>query len=215
MKARSSRTACWEDVRARLARVTEAAGGTTSLSPAEARALMDERARRLSRPPALESTADELLEVVTFTLASGRYGVDARRVREVIRLGDVTPVPWTPDVLLGLTNLRGELLAVLDLRHLFALPRPEPTALARVVVVGGKHMELGVLVDALHEVAAVRMHDVVDLAASIAGAGREYLRGVTRDGLVLLDAERLLTDGRLFGDETDESGGEPATRGVR
>ncbi|HUE31112.1 MAG TPA: chemotaxis protein CheW [Verrucomicrobiae bacterium] len=214
MKARSNGAVRWEEVRARLARVTETATSATRLSPAQARELMDERARRLSAPTTPKPTADEVLEVVTFTLAGGRCGIDARWVCEVIRLGDLTPVPSTPDVLLGLTNLRGELLPVVDLRRLFALPRPEATPLARIIVLGGERAELGALVDEVHEVAMVHTGDVMD-SAWIAGAGREYLRGVTCEGLVLLDAARLFTDGRLLGDESDHAGGEPARRGAQ
>ena len=87
---------------------------------AAAQAILDERARRLAQrtPPQADAPAIDLL---TFTLGPIRYGIEHRFVREVARLISVTPVPGAPDFLLGVTNYRGQVLGLFDLRGLFGI----------------------------------------------------------------------------------------------
>ena len=202
-----------QDARERLRRVAEGTASAATLSPARARALMDERARRLAAPPARPADGAQMLEVLGFALGEECYGVETRQVREVVGLGEVTPVPSTPDFLLGVVNLRGQLLPVLDVGGLVGLPAREASPRSRVVVLGAERPELGVLADAVHEVTTVPVRDVLEAAASHGGAAARYVRGVTRDALVLIDAARLLDDERLF-DSDQQAGREPATRGV-
>ena len=85
------------------------------------RELLDRRARQLARVPDAPPRAGEVLELVGFVLAGARYGIESRFVREVARLTRFTPVPGTPAFVLGITNLRGEILALFDLRHLLGV----------------------------------------------------------------------------------------------
>jgi purine-binding chemotaxis protein CheW len=107
----------------------------------------------------------------------------------------------------GVTNLRGDILAVFDLRRFFGLPPGAVTELARVLVLGDDRAEFGVLADEVHEVRALRTGDLLDAPASVAGVGREYLRGVTEEALVVLDGDVLLRDSRLFIDWREGAGG--------
>ena len=87
------------------------------------RAILDERARRLAAPISDATIATEVLEVATFTLSGERYAIETRYVREIVALADFTPVPGGPSVLFGVVNLRGDVLAVFDLRSLLGLAR--------------------------------------------------------------------------------------------
>jgi purine-binding chemotaxis protein CheW len=196
----------WQDVRERLARIGTAIAGEVRLSPERARAVMEERARALARVPPRAPNAAEVIEVVTFSLANERYAVATCHVREVLRCGDVTPVPGAPDFLAGLLNLRGEVLAVFDLRTFFGIAAGGAAGLSRVLVLGGERAEFGVLADAVHEVLPLRTGEVHEPPGSLAGPGREYLRGVTAGALLVLDGAVLLRDGRLFIDQGEENG---------
>src|SRR5207302_8831124 len=112
------------------------------LPPDRARALLEERARALARPPAA-APAGDALQVVAFALANERYGIETRHVREVVRLTDYTPVPGAPDFLLGVMNLRGEVLAVIELRKFLGVATRGVSDLSRVLVVGGDRAEFG------------------------------------------------------------------------
>src|SRR5947209_1803679 len=102
----------WARVRARLARAAAANEGALRLSPERARAVMDERARALARVPA-ETAAVRALEAVVFELSGERYALETAHVHEVVRLAGLTPLPGAPDYLAGVTNLRGQILAVI------------------------------------------------------------------------------------------------------
>ena len=209
MKSRrpeSAKAIDWEEVRRRLARSAEATEEALRLSPERAKAVMDERARALARVPAAPPKASEVLEIATFALANEHYGVETRYVREVVRLADYAPLPGAPAFLVGLLNLRGEILALIDLRTFFGVPARGLTDMARVLVLGDERAEFGVLADAAHEVTTLRVDEVHEPPESASGVGREYLRGVTAEALIVLDGAALLRDGRLIIDQGEEAG---------
>ncbi len=191
----------WGRIRKRLARALEATEGAQRLSPARARAVLDERARALAHAPVEETAAASALEVVVFGLAEERYAIEARHVREVVRLIELTPLPGAPEFLPGVTNLRGQILAVIDLRKFFGAAPRGLSDLSRLVVLGAGRPEFGILADTVHEVAALVEAQILNPEAAVAGVGRDYLRGVTADGLIVLDGEALLQDPRLFVDQ--------------
>jgi purine-binding chemotaxis protein CheW len=153
--------------------------------------------------PAAPEQAGDRLEVVTFALAGEHYAVETRLVREVVRLTDYTALPGAPPFLVGVLNLRGDILAVIDLRVFLGVPVQGLTDLARVLVLGVERAEFGVLSDATHEVRTLRLDEVLPPPDSTTGIGRQFLRGVTREALIVLDGAVLLQDGRLFIDEEE------------
>lgn len=166
--------------------------------PAHAREVLEARARALARPPAPARPAGAGVEVVFFALGTERYAVEARFVREVARVADLAPVPGLPDFVMGVANLRGEILAVMDLRRILGVPAAGLTDLARLVVLGADRPEFGILADSVSEVATLRADEILEPPASVAGVGREFLKGVTREALIVLDGAVLLRDPRLF-----------------
>ena len=195
----------WADVRERLARAQAAATAALEPPPERVRALMDERARALARPPA-QSEETDAIAVMTFALGTERYAIETEYAREVVRLTDFSPVPGAPDFVLGVTNLRGEVLCLVDLRTFFDVPSNGLTDLSRIVVVGIETAEFGILVDEAFEMATLRPNDVVPPSESVAGIGREYLLGVTREALIVLDGAALLRDPRLFVNQDERAG---------
>jgi purine-binding chemotaxis protein CheW len=204
MKSRREGAAIdWQAIRERLARALAATEEAGRLTPERARAVLRERARALARVPAAADPGAATLEVVTFALAGEQYAIEARYVREVVRLTDCTPLPGAPPFLAGVINLRGDILAVIDLRGFLGVAGQGLSDLSRVLVLGEDRAEFGVLADAAHEVRALRADEVLPPPASVAGAGREFLRGVTGEALIVLDGGVLLRDGRLFIDQED------------
>ncbi len=196
----------WREARQRLDRAIAATEEAGKPSPERARQVLAERARTLARVPTQAAGAGDMLEVITFTLAGESYGLETGHVREVLRLTEYTPVPGAPDFLLGVLNLRGEILAVIDLRRFLGAAARGVTDLARVIVLGGERAEFGVLADSVLEVRALPREQVLAPPGSVAGVGRQYLRGVTAEALIVLDAGILLQDGRLYIDQEEEAG---------
>jgi purine-binding chemotaxis protein CheW len=193
----------WKAVRDRLARAMAGTQAAVTLSPERARAVLEERARALARVPPLPPAAAEVLEVVTFALADERYAVETRHLCEVAHLGAFTPVPGAPDFLVGVMNLRGEILDVLDLRRSLGLPGAGPGPQALVLVLGGERAEFGLVADVVHEVRTLRREEIHPAPATCPRP--EYLRGVTAGALTVLDGAALLADGRLFIDQGEDA----------
>lgn len=186
----------WGAVRERLAAAQ--ASTDRDLTPEEARALLDERARHLAAPVGREDDRGPLLEIVTFSLGAESFAIEAALVRDVVRLTSLTPVPGTPDFVLGVVNLRGEVLMVADLRKLLGLERPGITDLSRILVLGDERVEFGLLVDSTHE---LRLLGRAEILAPPGGRGpvdARFLVGVTREAMAVLDGRALLQDPRLL-----------------
>jgi len=195
----------WRRVYERLEQNEAAFREAVHLSPERARVVLDERARLLARAPVRQPSAAEVIEVATFTLAGERYAIATSSIRRVVRLEAITPVPGTPDFVAGAINLQGEILAVFDLRALFGIAWNPPTEASRVFVLGDDHNEFGLVVDAALEVKTLRLDELHEPPGSLEGVGREYLRGVTEDALLVLDGAVLLHDDRLIVNQSDES----------
>jgi purine-binding chemotaxis protein CheW len=202
----------WQDVRSKLTRAAASSDEALSPSPEVTRAILAERARLLARVPAVPAGASEILSVMIFTLGNERYAVESRFLRGIVRVTDITPVPETPDFFAGVTNVRGEILALVDLRKLFGIAVTGLTDLSRIVVLGLERAELGLLADAVHEVMTLRRDALLEPPGPVAGIGPDTLLGVTEDALIVLDGEALLADPRLFvGLGADRAGREMET----
>jgi len=195
----------WEALKERLVRAQAGLAAAGQLSSDQAKAVMDHRALALARIPEAAAPANEILEVLTAHLAGERIAIEIRFVREVYRPAGITPVPGCPPFLVGVTNLRGEILAVLDLREFFGLPAPPGGPPPQLIVVGRERPEFGFVVDEIGEVTKLRIGEVLEPPASVTGLSRDCLRGVTAGALLVLDGDMLLSDPRLVVDEAGVS----------
>lgn len=200
---RSGQAVDWPAIRARISE----AAVEEALNPSGDRAkqILDARAHALARTLAEERPVGESIEAIIFALANERYAVETRYVREVTRFVDFTTVPGAQDFVVGVTNLRGGVLVVFDLRKILGIPAPGLTDLSRVIVHGRERAEFGILADAVHEIRILSAADLLTPADSV-GTDRRYLRGVTVDALVMLDGSALLDDERLYVGGTGTSG---------
>jgi purine-binding chemotaxis protein CheW len=156
----------------------------------DARAVLEERARRLARPPPAPP-AGEMLDLITFALANETYAVESRFVFEVFRLVDLSPLPGAEPPVFGVVAWRGELLTILDLRGALGLSVAALNDLSRVIVVGEDRPAFGILADAVRELIRLPATEVRQPPEG-AASQREYLRGVTADAVLVLDAKQLL-----------------------
>src|ERR1019366_1698015 len=122
---------------------------STAASAPDAREILRERARALSRPRKQAPVAEASLELLEFRLAQEHYALETRYVREVYPLKDLTPLPCTPPFVLGIVNVRGRILPVIDLKKFFDLPEQGVTDLHRIILIEGNEMALGLLADAV------------------------------------------------------------------
>ena len=165
------------------------------------RQVLHERALALARRPVEPPAADTLIEVLEFRLAHERYAVETRHVREVHPLRNLTPLPCAPAFVRGIVNVRGRITAVLDIKRFFDLPEAGITDLHRIVLIQGQGMEVGLLADSITGVRSIALCDLQEQLLHLTGIRADYLKGVMAEGLVVLDAQRMLQDPRIIVEE--------------
>jgi purine-binding chemotaxis protein CheW len=188
----------WSTVYRRLDASRTALEHGERLTPAEKQHILSARAQALAREPKPAEAAGEALEVVEFVLAYETYGIESRYVREVYPLKEFTPLPCTPAFVLGIGNIRGEILSIIDLKQFFDLPAKGLTDLNKVIVVHGDAMVFGILADAILGVRSIPLASVQPSLPTLTGIRAAYLKGVTSERLVILDAGKLLSDRALI-----------------
>jgi purine-binding chemotaxis protein CheW len=167
--------------------------------------ILHDRAQVLERPPEQAAAADTQLELLEFRLAQERYAVETRQVREVYPLKDLTPLPCTPPFVLGVVNVRGRILPVLDLKKFFDLPENGLTDLHSIILVRERDIEFGLLADVIVGVRSIPMESLQPSLPTLTGIRRDYLKGVTDECLVVLDLARLLADPKIIVHEEVEN----------
>jgi purine-binding chemotaxis protein CheW len=144
-----------------------------------------------------ESGGGPLIQFVTFILMEEVYGINVMQVQEVLRVTEIAPVPGAPSYVLGIVNLRGNVVTVIDTRKRFGLPSVEVSDNSRIIVIESEKQVVGILVDAVAEVVELR-EDEIDAAPNVGTEeSSRYIQGVaTQEGrlLILVDLNKLLTD---------------------
>jgi purine-binding chemotaxis protein CheW len=171
----------------------------------EADQILRMRARALARTPPRVLAAGAMLELLEFRLASERYAVESRFVQEVHPLRDLTPLPCTPPFVLGIVNVRGRILPVLDLKKFFDLPERGLTDLHRIIFVRGNDLELGLLADVIVGVRSVEADSLQPSLPTLTGIRADFLKGITDERLVVLDLDRILLDPKIIVHEEVET----------
>ncbi|MFB0955135.1 MAG: chemotaxis protein CheW, partial [Aeromonadaceae bacterium] len=140
---------------------------------------------------------DEVLQWVTFQLDRETYGINVMQVQEVLRYTEIAPVPGAPDYVLGIINLRGNVVTVIDTRSRFGLQPAEVSDNSRIVIIEAEKQVIGILVDSVAEVVYLRASEI-DVAPSVGTEeSAKFIQGVSnRDGelLILVDLNKLLSD---------------------
>jgi purine-binding chemotaxis protein CheW len=187
----------WQAARERLARATI---DDSTIDPAQRQRILSERARALAQKPAtiaaLRARADDV-EMLHFQLAREHYAIEAHFVHQVIQPCELTRLPGAPPHLRGVTNLRGEILPVFDVRDWFKVERTSRTDDTRWLVLGTHAPELCLWVDAVQELSAIDRRSL-HRPDREDRRGNDLVAGVTQDAHTVLDGARLLAHSELF-----------------
>ncbi|MBX3009983.1 MAG: purine-binding chemotaxis protein CheW [Caldilineaceae bacterium] len=179
-----------------LAQTQPSAVATPSV--AETQATLRARARALANVPSAKTDIAEALTVVAFRLADERYAVASAYVREIVPLKMLTPIPCTPAFLLGIVNLHGQIIAVVDLKKFLELPEKGLADTNRLLVLHTPQLEVGLVAEAILGVDKISVAQLRPPFQTLSKVSKEFISGVTPDGITLLAAERLLADKRLI-----------------
>jgi purine-binding chemotaxis protein CheW len=144
-----------------------------------------------------EINEEPVIQWVTFRLADEKYGINVMQVQEVLRITEIAPVPGAPDEVVGIINLRGNVVTVVNTRNRFGLQPIELDDASRIIVIESDEKVIGILVDSVSEVVDLYDSDI-ELAPNVGNKeSSKYIQGVcSRDGqlLILVDLNRFLCD---------------------
>lgn len=144
-----------------------------------------------------KSSEDPILQWVSFKLAGETYGVNVMQVQEVLRYTEIAPVPGAPSYVIGIINLRGNVVTVIDTRERFALPPGEITDNTRIVIIEADSHVVGILVDSVAEVVYLRQSEI-ETAPNVGNEeSAKFIQGVCHKNnelLILIELDKLLTD---------------------
>ena len=136
-------------------------------------------------------------QCVTFRLDEETYGINVMLVQEVLRVTDIAPVPGAPGYVVGIINLRGNVVTVIDTRMRFGLSPHEMDDSTRIVIIESEKQTVGIIVDSVSEVVDIYSHEI-ETAPNVGNdETARYIEGVVSRGeelLILIDLNKLLTE---------------------
>ena len=140
---------------------------------------------------------DPEIQLVTFRLKDETYGINVMQVQEVLRVAEIAPVPGAPHYVLGIINLRGNVVTVIDTRTRFGLPQTEVDELSRIIVIESEAQVVGILVDSVAEVVDLHASEI-DSAPNVGNEeSSRYIQGVANfdnNLLIVVDLNKLLSE---------------------
>lgn len=140
---------------------------------------------------------DAVLQWVTFKLDDETYGINVMQVQEVLRYSEIAPVPGAPYYVLGIINLRGNVVTVIDTRCRFGLAGSEINDSTRIVIIEVEKQVMGILVDSVAEVVYLRRSEIDNTPNVGTEDSAKFIQGVSNrenELLILIDLDKLLTD---------------------
>ncbi len=171
-------------------------GNGTGVSQEKMQSILVDRARALAKSSDVD--ASEGMPLVVFSLATETYGIPTDYVRDVQPLRQITPVPCTPDFVVGVINIRGSIYSVIDIRSFFGVRAKEITPATKVIVVDTADLQVGILADDVSGAMSVPRDEINPPLAAQATIKEEYIEGVTNDMLIILNLEALMQDERII-----------------
>jgi purine-binding chemotaxis protein CheW len=164
----------------------------------EKKKILRARAKALAQEPKEKEKAEKYIEVVEFLLSYEKYGIESSYIREVYPLKEFTPLPCTPPFVLGIINVRGQIISIIDIKKFFDLPEKGLTDLNKVIILHSETMKFGILADIILGVRNVLLNELQPSLPTLTGVRQEYLKGVTKERMVILDAGKLLSDKKII-----------------
>lgn len=119
----------------------------------------------------------KVVQIVHFSLADEWYGLRIDHIRSIIRAGKIAPLPFTPDFLIGIINVRGKIISVVDLRRFLSLGAAKITDKSRMILVQLNHIETAFLVEDILEIKEVRLDEIESPLVTLERKQSQYILG--------------------------------------
>lgn len=189
----------WDEARKRLRSSIE----TLTSEPSEEQIgeILERRARLVSQTPSSDLLREGEMQILSFLSCTETYAIPIEYVRSVMTLTNYTPIPCTPDFVLGAFNVRGQVYPVIDIRRFLSLPVEQDHLYQRAILAEASGLHVGLAVDEVYEVAGVLPEDLSPASGARVSIDERCVRGITPDLTVILDLSRIVEDPRFVVNE--------------
>lgn len=137
-------------------------------------------------------------QLVIFDLGKEQFGIEIAAVEGIVKMQEITRIPYAPSYMEGITNLRGAVLPVMDLKKRFGLEPEEQTNETRIITVNMGSMKMGMIVSAVSEVLTIEDNVIEPTPPLVSSISTEFITGIAKINsrlVILLDLERVLNAG--------------------
>jgi len=150
------------------------------------------RAQFYAKP--VEETEKKIngFEVLQFLLAKEKYAFDIELVREVYSFADYSPIPCCPPHVLGVANVRGQMIPLVDLKRFFDIPQSDLPASKQAIIISLNGIELGILADEIVGLQCMDSKKIQPGLPTLTGMRGDFLTGIGEDQVVILDGRKIL-----------------------
>lgn len=172
----------------------------TDYSEEEKKLILKNRATLLAEEPR-EVVEQATIEILEFQIAGEKYGIESVYVTKILLLNDLTFLPGVPSFIVGIINVRGHIIPVIDIKKIFELSNQKSIAESNVVVIETKDAIFGIIADNISGLRFIPVNELQTSLPTLSGIRAEYLKGVTNDQVVVLDPLKLASDRNIIVDE--------------
>lgn len=162
--------------------------------------ILHERARAIAQKKELPEEG-ATTEVIHFTLHPEKFAIESEYVREVISLENLTPLPGTPEFIMGIINYRGTILSAVNLKVFLGLSETGLTEMDKVIVLSDQEMEFGIVTDKIEDTENILNDKIAEPPHSLSETGKELIRGLIHNEVVLLSAKKVLQHNQMTIDQ--------------
>jgi len=193
-----TKTIDWSKIRNHLKQLEKNIEKGFEPTSMEKKNILQIRSKVLAKDTSVKKTSEkEYLEVAEFLLSYEKYALEVKYIQEVCSLKELTEIPGTPPFILGVMNFHGQILSIIDLRNFFDLPVKGLTELNKVIVLHNEETIFGILADELLEIRQIPKNNIQPSLPTLTGIRADYLKGISKDRIVILDALKLLSDDKI------------------
>jgi purine-binding chemotaxis protein CheW len=198
LKKSKSEIINWDEIKMHLELGNQLLANNRVLSNEQKKKILKDRAKEIAIESKNNASEENNIEVIKFSLAYEIYGIETLYVREVFPLKELTFLPSMPAFLLGITNVRGRILPVIDIKSFFNLPEKGLTDLNKLIILHSEDFEIAVLADLIIDVLNINLAALQPYLPTLTGIRADLLKGVTMDGVIILDGKKILNDKRII-----------------
>lgn len=185
----------WMEIRSMLEQLKTTLVASSSENDSSDADILRRRAKQYARRNGNGHDRERnIKDVLLFSLGDRRYALPCNHIEEVIPMQSLVALPHSKRAILGISNNRGVLFAVVDLKRLLSIPASELTTMHRVVMLRHDHYRIGVLVDAVHGMDSIDAAALRDMPHELGEQTRRFLHGLSADGILMVSVEEIIRE---------------------